>query len=111
MARWACCRYCDDFVILCETRTQAEAALREVRALLADLRLELADANALVHLDTGGEGSFDFLGFHHRMVESFSKPGRYFMARWPSAAATKRPGRRSANSPADDASGCRSRTS
>lgn len=83
-------RYCDDFVILCETRTQAEAALREVRALLADLRLELADAKTrLVHLDTGGEGSFDFLGFHHRMVESFSKPGRYFMARWPSAAATK----------------------
>lgn len=83
-------RYCDDLVILCRTRAQAEAALRELRALLAELRLELADAKTrLVCLDNDGEGSFDFLGFHHRMVESFSKPGLYFLARWPSAAATR----------------------
>jgi RNA-directed DNA polymerase len=83
-------RYCDDLVILCRTKAQAEAAMRELRALLADLRLELADAKTrLVFLDNDGEGSFDFLGFHHRMVESFSKPGRYFLARWPSAAATQ----------------------
>lgn len=31
----------------------------------------------------------DFLGFHHQMVESFSKLGRYFLARWPSADATR----------------------
>jgi RNA-directed DNA polymerase len=83
-------RYCDDLVILCRTRTQAEAALPQLRALLADLRLELADAKTrLVYLDNEGEGSFVFLGFHHRMVESFSKPGRHFLARWPSAAATQ----------------------
>jgi RNA-directed DNA polymerase len=83
-------RYADDLVILCRTKAQAEAALRELRALLAELRLELADAKTrLVHLDNDGEGSFDFLGFHHQMVESFSKPGWYFLARWPSAAATK----------------------
>ena len=35
-----------------------------------------------------GEG-FDFLGFHHRMVDSFSKPGFRFLARWPSARATR----------------------
>ena len=68
-------RYCDDLVIVCRTRAQAEAALRELRALLAELRLELAEAKTrLVCLDNDGEG-FDFLGFHHRMVESFSKPG------------------------------------
>jgi RNA-directed DNA polymerase len=83
-------RYCDDLVILCRTKAQAEAALRELRALLAELRLELADAKTrLVCLDNDGEGSFDFLGFHHQMVESFSKPGRHFLARWPSAAATR----------------------
>ncbi len=83
-------RYCDDLVILCRTRTQAEAAMEQLRALLADLRLELADAKTrLVYLDNDGEGSFDFLGFHHQMVESFSKPGWHFLARWPSATATQ----------------------
>jgi len=83
-------RYCDDLVILCRTRAQAEAAMQELRALLADLRLELAEAKTrLVYLDNDGEGSFDFLGFHHQMVESFSKPGWHFLARWPSAAATQ----------------------
>ena len=83
-------RYSDDLVILCRTKAQAEAAMRELRALLAELRLELADAKTrLVYLDNDGEGSFDFLGFHHQMVESFSKPGWHFLARWPSAAATQ----------------------
>lgn len=83
-------RYCDDLVILCRTNAQAEAAMLHLRALLADLRLELAEAKTrLVYLDNDGEGSFDFLGFHHQMVQSFSKPGRHFLARWPSAAATQ----------------------
>ena len=83
-------RYCDDLVILCRSKAQAEAALGELRALLAELRLELADAKTrLVFLDNDGEGSLVFLGFHHQMVESFSKPGWHFLARWPSAAATR----------------------
>ena len=81
-------RYADDFVILCRTRAQAEAALAQLRALLAELGLELAeDKTRLVCVNEDGEG-FDFLGFHHRMVDSFSKPGLRFMARWPSARAT-----------------------
>jgi group II intron reverse transcriptase/maturase len=83
-------RYADDLVVLCRTKTQAEAALRELRALLASLGLELAeDKTRLVCLNDDGEG-FDFLGFHHRMVDSFSKPGVRFLARWPSARATQR---------------------
>jgi len=83
-------RYCDDLVILCRTKAQAEAALSELRALLAELRLELAeDKTRLVCLDNEGEGSFDFLGFHHQMVESFSKRGWHFLARWPSVTATQ----------------------
>jgi group II intron reverse transcriptase/maturase len=80
-------RFADDLVVLCRTKAQAEAALTELRALLADLGLELADAKTrLVCVAEDGEG-FDFLGFHHRMVDSFSKPGFRFLARWPSARA------------------------
>jgi RNA-directed DNA polymerase len=39
-------------------------------------------------------GGFDFLGFHHRMVDSFSKPGFRFLARWPSARAMQAARRR-----------------
>jgi Group II intron, maturase-specific domain/Reverse transcriptase (RNA-dependent DNA polymerase) len=82
-------RYADDLVVLCRTRAQAEAALRELRALLAGLGLELAETKTrLVCVEEDGEG-FDFLGFHHRMVASFSKPGFRFLARWPSAKATQ----------------------
>src|SRR6266545_855956 len=80
-------RYADDLVVLCRTQAQAEAALAELRALLADLGLELVEAKTrLVCLNEDGE-SFDFLGFHHRMVESYRKPGRRFLARLPSARA------------------------
>jgi RNA-directed DNA polymerase len=45
--------------------------------------LELARAKThLVDLREKDQG-FDFLGFHHRRAESFSKEGRYFCARWP----------------------------
>jgi len=81
-------RYADDLVILCRTKAQAEAAMTQLRALLAELGLELAeDKTRLVCVNEDGEG-FDFLGYHHRMVDSFSKPGFRFMARWPSARAT-----------------------
>jgi group II intron reverse transcriptase/maturase len=87
-------RFADDLVVLCRTKAQAEAALAELRALLADLGLELADAKTrLVCVNGDGEG-FDFLGFHHRMVDSFSKPGFRFLARWPSARAMQAARRR-----------------
>lgn len=34
-----------------------------------------------------GEQGFDFLGFHHRMVESRKRPGRFWMNKWPSTRA------------------------
>jgi RNA-directed DNA polymerase len=80
-------RYADDLVVCCHSKAQAEAALAELRALLAELGLELAEEKTrLVCLNEEGEG-FDFLGFHHRMVASFRKPGFRFLARWPSAQA------------------------
>jgi RNA-directed DNA polymerase len=83
-------RYADDLVVLCRTRALAEAALRELRALLADLGLELADAKTrIVCVNEDGEG-FDFLGFNHRMVRASRKPGVRFLGRWPSARAMQR---------------------
>jgi RNA-directed DNA polymerase len=80
-------RYADDLVILCPTKERAEASLAALETILAELGLELARAKTrLVDLRDQSQG-FDFLGFHHRRVESFTKKGRYFCARWPSTRA------------------------
>jgi len=73
-----------DLVILCWTRAEAEAALQTLRQLLAALGLEIAEAKTrIVQLKPEVPG-IDFLGFHHRIVQSFRYPGRYFLAQWPS---------------------------
>jgi len=62
-------RYADDFVVLCDTRAEAEEAQRRAAALLGDLGLALhPDKTRVVDLREGREG-FDFLGchFHARM--------------------------------------------
>ena len=78
-------RYADDLAVMCWSRSQAEAALERLTALLAGLGLEPKAAKTrIVHLEEEGEG-FDFLGFHHRLVRSRGlngKPGT-FLARWP----------------------------
>lgn len=80
-------RYADDAVVMCATREQAEAALGQLKVLLADLGLEPKAAKTrIVHLQVEGEG-VDFLGFHHRWVTSRPRGGRRliaFLARWPS---------------------------
>ncbi|MBV9729146.1 MAG: group II intron reverse transcriptase/maturase [Pseudonocardiales bacterium] len=80
-------RYCDDAVVMCRSREQAEAALSRLRQLLAELGLEPKQAKTrIVGLEVGGPG-FDFLGFHHRLVRSRGIQGRRgvtFLARWPS---------------------------
>ena len=79
-------RFADDLLVMCATREQAEAALVQLRILLAELGLEPKEAKTrIVHLEEGGEG-FDFLGFHHRWVRSRGwrgKRGSTFLARWP----------------------------
>ena len=47
----------DDLVVMCWSRSQAEAALERLTALLADLGLEPKAAKTrIVHLEAGGEG-------------------------------------------------------
>jgi RNA-directed DNA polymerase len=79
-------RFADDLVVMCWSRSQAEAALERLTALLAGLGLEPKAAKTrIVHLEEGGEG-VDFLGFHHRLVRSRGlngKPRIAFLARWP----------------------------
>ena len=41
-----------------------------------------------VCLTRGGQG-FDFLGFHHRKMESWKWRGRHYLQRWPSARAMR----------------------
>src|SRR3954453_12340734 len=71
---------------MCSSRAQAEAALAQLTALLAELGLEPKAAKTrIVQLAVGGEG-LDFLGFHHRLVESDGRrTGKHvtFLARWP----------------------------
>jgi RNA-directed DNA polymerase len=84
-------RYCDDLVVMCATRQQAEAALERLTVLLAGLGLEPKAAKTrIVHLAEGGEG-FDFLGFHHRLVRGRTPKSAHltFLARWPSRKAVQ----------------------
>lgn len=77
-------RFADDFVALCPSRERAEQARTLAEATLAPLGLRLhPDKTRIVDIRRGAEG-FDFLGFHHRMVESRKRRGRYWLHKWPS---------------------------
>ncbi|MDQ3680140.1 MAG: group II intron reverse transcriptase/maturase [Actinomycetota bacterium] len=77
-------RYADDFVVLCASRERAEQARSLAEATLGPLGLHLhPDKNRIVELGRGVQG-FDFLGFHHRLVESRKRRGRYWLNKWPS---------------------------
>ena len=68
-------RYADDLLVMCRSKGEAERALAALKAVLAELGLELKEAKTrIVHLREGGEG-LDFLGFHHRWVRA-PRPAR-----------------------------------
>jgi RNA-directed DNA polymerase len=77
-------RYCDDFVVLCPTSDRAVQARELAEHTLRPLGLQLhPDKTQIVCVRNGVQG-FDFLGFHHRMVESRKRRDRYWMHKWPS---------------------------
>ncbi len=77
-------RYADDLVVLAATKRQAEVAGELVATVLAGLGLRLhPEKTRIVQLARGAEG-FEFLGFHHRMRESWKRPGRWYLQKWPS---------------------------
>ena len=56
-------RYADDFLLLCRSREEAEAALGVVREILGDMGLSLSpEKTRIAHLEEG----FDFLGWHYQ---------------------------------------------
>jgi group II intron reverse transcriptase/maturase len=82
-------RYCDDFVVLSPTRQRAEQARELAAKVLERLGMRLHPGKSgIVCLTRGGQG-FDFLGFHHRKVESWKWRGRFYLQRWPSARAMR----------------------
>jgi RNA-directed DNA polymerase len=83
-------RYADDFVVLCRTEAGAREALRRVGLVLDRLGLRLhPEKTRLVFVGDGRQG-FDFLGFHHRKVESWRWRGKRYLQRWPSRRAMQR---------------------
>jgi RNA-directed DNA polymerase len=76
-------RYADDLVVLCATEEQAIKARELAATVLQSLGLRLhPDKTRIVRLTRGTEG-FDFLGFHHHMRESWKRPGRWYLQKWP----------------------------
>jgi RNA-directed DNA polymerase len=71
-------------IVLCATRQRAVQARDLAEATLSPLGLRLhPDKTRIVDLRHGVEG-FDFLGFHHRVVQSRKRRGRYWLNKWPS---------------------------
>ena len=63
-------RYADDFVLLCETREQAERARDIAAQALTPLGLTLSpEKTRIVHLDEG----FDFLGWHYKGLQRWPR--------------------------------------
>jgi RNA-directed DNA polymerase len=62
-AGWEMVRYADDFVILCRSQTEAQAALDAVRAWVSEAGLILHPEKTRV-VDASVPGGFDFLGYH-----------------------------------------------
>ena len=62
-AGWAMVRYADDFVILCRSEAEAQAALEMVRRWVNGAGLNLHPEKTRV-VDATQRGGFDFLGYH-----------------------------------------------
>lgn len=82
-------RYCDDFVVLSPTRQRAEQARELAARVLERLGMRLHPEKSGIVCLTKGRQGFEFLGFHHRKVESWRWRGRYYLQRWPSARAMR----------------------
>jgi RNA-directed DNA polymerase len=82
-------RYCDDFVVLCRTKAQADEAYRRLGLIMERLSLRLhPDKTRIVELGLGKQG-FVFLGCYLRVVLSHFK-GREYLFWWSSPKAMKR---------------------
>ena len=71
-------RYCDDFVVICKTKKDAEQTLKAVEFIMKRLELTLHPTKTkMLNMWDGVEG-FDFLGFHHRRKRTETSTGKVF---------------------------------
>lgn len=82
-------RYADDSVVLCRSEADAEESLRRIGIVMGRLGLRLHPEKTRIVEVRGGKEGFDFLGFHHRMKESWRWRGRWYAHKWPSNRAMK----------------------
>src|SRR5262249_37826369 len=86
---WHIGRYCDDFVIMCNTKKDVDEAERRVKMIFERLHLKLhPDKTKKIEL-SGGKQGFDFLGCHlHKRMSGrlWEREGKrvYYLHRWPS---------------------------
>jgi RNA-directed DNA polymerase len=72
-------RYADDFVIISKNKKEAEHALKLVRAVMQRLELTLHPGKTKLVSMWGGQGGFDFLGMHHKVIEiKVSNNGKFY---------------------------------
>lgn len=76
-------RYCDDFVVLCQSESAAMESRRRLGIVLDHLHLQLHPDKTRIVDVRRGEAGFDFLGFHHRMKESWRWRGHWYLNKWP----------------------------
>lgn len=72
-AGWAMVRYADDFVILCRSEAEAQAALAAVRHWVSGAGLTLHPEKTRV-VDARAPGGFDFLGYHFERGMKWPRP-------------------------------------
>jgi RNA-directed DNA polymerase len=82
-------RYADDFVVLCRSQTAAQECLRRLGIVMEHLHLQMQPEKTRIVALWRGQQGFDFLGFHHRMKESWRRRGHWYMNKWPNLRAMK----------------------
>ena len=72
-------RFADDFVIISKNKKEAEQALKLVRAVMQRLELTLHPEKTKLVPMWAGQGGFDFLGMHHKVIEiKLSNNGKFY---------------------------------
>lgn len=77
-------RFADDFVVLAATRARVVEAKARIEAILEPLGLRLHPDKTRISCLVKGQEGFVFLGFEHRMRESWKWRGHWYLNRWPS---------------------------
>jgi group II intron reverse transcriptase/maturase len=82
-------RYADDFVVLCRSESAAKESQRRLGIVMEHLHLQMHPEKTRIVALHQGQAGFDFLGFHHRLKESWRRRGHWYLHKWPSPRAMK----------------------